>query len=184
MKIVGITGTLGAGKGTIVDYLIKTRGFRHFSAREFITREITHRKLPLNRDTLTSVANDLRRQHSPSYIIDQLFIEALETGNNSVIESIRTQGEVESLRRNKQFVLLAVDADAKLRYDRIKLRKSATDHIDYETFVENENREMNNQDPNMQNLAKCIQMADFVLNNDGDLNSLYQQLEQILSKIQ
>ncbi|MBN2746455.1 MAG: AAA family ATPase [Bacteroidales bacterium] len=183
MKIVGITGTLGAGKGTIVDYLIKTRGFKHFSAREFITREVNRRNYPVNRDTLTSVANELRRKHSPSYIIDMLFDEALEAGANSVIESIRTPGEVESLRRNEQFVLLAVDANPVLRFERIKLRKSETDYIDFETFLENEKREMNNQDPNMQNLTKCIQMADYVLNNDGDLDSLYKQLEDVLSKI-
>ena len=27
MIIIGITGTLGAGKGTIVDYLVKEKGF-------------------------------------------------------------------------------------------------------------------------------------------------------------
>ena len=40
MVIIGITGTLGAGKGTIVDYLKEERGFLHFSARQFIIEEI------------------------------------------------------------------------------------------------------------------------------------------------
>lgn len=39
MIIIGITGTLGAGKGTVVEYL-KTKGFKHFSVREFLTQEI------------------------------------------------------------------------------------------------------------------------------------------------
>ena len=33
MIIIGITGTLGAGKGTIVDYLVKQKGFVHYSVR-------------------------------------------------------------------------------------------------------------------------------------------------------
>ena len=37
MITIGITGTLGAGKGTIVDYLIEKRGFVHYSVRAFIT---------------------------------------------------------------------------------------------------------------------------------------------------
>lgn len=36
MHIIGITGTLGAGKGTIVEYLKDKKGFAHFSVREFL----------------------------------------------------------------------------------------------------------------------------------------------------
>ena len=43
MIIIGITGTLGAGKGTIVDYLCKKRGFLHYSVREFLVEEIKNR---------------------------------------------------------------------------------------------------------------------------------------------
>lgn len=182
MIIIGITGTLGAGKGTIVDYLAKNLGFKHFSAREFINRELVRRNLPQNRDTLTAVANELRTRHSPSYIIDMLYLEAEEAGINSVIESIRTPGEIESLRKKKHFMLLAVDADSKIRFDRIKKRKSATDYIDYETFIANEKREMTSNDPNNQNLSKCISMADYILDNNGDLESLHQQIDQIIKK--
>ena len=71
MIIIGITGTIGAGKGTVVDYFT-TKGFRHYSARQFIVREIERRRLPVDRDTMVSVANDLRTAHSPSYIITSL----------------------------------------------------------------------------------------------------------------
>lgn len=183
MIIIGITGTLGAGKGTIVDYLVEKKGFKHFSAREYITRELKKRQLPIDRDHLTWVANELRSKNSPSFIIDELFEEAKSTGKNCVIESIRTPGEVESLRKNEQFVLLAVDANRQLRYERILARKSATDFVDFETFVANENREMNSQDPNNQNLTICIQMADFVLQNDGDIDQLNSELDNIIAKI-
>ena len=36
MKIIGITGTIGAGKGTIVDYLVKQKNFKHYSVRNFL----------------------------------------------------------------------------------------------------------------------------------------------------
>ena len=35
--IIGITGTLGAGKGTVVDFL-KEKGFRHFSVRDYLIK--------------------------------------------------------------------------------------------------------------------------------------------------
>ena len=122
MITIGITGTLGAGKGTIVDYLIKNRGFVHYSVRSFITEEINRRGLPVNRDSMTMVGNDLRAQHSPSWIVEQLYEQAQASGKNCIIESVRTAGEVEALRGKPNFYLFAVDADTKVRYERAVLR--------------------------------------------------------------
>ena len=183
MLIIGITGTLGAGKGTIVDYLVKEKGFVHFSVRGFLIEEIERQRLPVNRDSMVQVANNLRANNSPSYIIDQLYKQALLTGSNCIIESIRTPGEVESLREKGNFLLLAVDADPMLRYDRIVMRNSETDRISFVTFVENEEREMQSNDPNKQNIGKCIDEADYIFYNNSTVEDLFNQLETTLSKL-
>lgn len=183
MTIIGITGTLGAGKGTIVDYLKKEKGFYHYSVRQFLLEEIRKRDLPENRDSMMIVANDLRAKHSPSYIIDQLYIRAIKSGKNAVIESLRTPGEIESLRKKGKFYLFAVDADTKLRYDRIRIRNSETDKISFETFLENEQREMSSTDQNKQNLQKCCEMADFVFTNNGAIKDLNKKVEKVIAQI-
>lgn len=183
MIIIGITGTLGAGKGTIVDYLVSEKGFTHYSVRGFLIEEIKRRKMEINRDSMTSVANELRAANSPSYVIDQLYNQAVEKGDNCIIESIRTEGEITSLRKKKNFYLLAIDAESKIRFDRIKLRKSETDHISYETFLQNEKREFESDDPNKQNLKRCIELADFVLTNNENITQLYEQVDQIMLNI-
>jgi len=183
MIIIGITGTLGAGKGTIVEYLENEKGFTHYSVRGFLIEEIKRRKLEINRDSMTNVANELRAANSSSYVIDQLYNQAVEKGDHCIIESIRTEGEIKSLRQKKNFYLLAIDAKSKIRFDRIKLRKSETDHISYETFLQNEEREFESDDPNKQNLKRCIELADFILTNNGDITQLYEQVDQIMLNI-
>ena len=177
MRIIGITGTIGAGKGTIVEYLVENYGFTHYSVRNFLIQKAQKLNLPLNRDTYVAIANALRENHSPSYIIDELYKEAEKNGNDAIIESIRTPGEVEALRNKENFVLWAVDADPKIRYKRITARKSETDQVSYETFLANEQREMTAEDPTKQNLAACIRQADILLINNGDFEKLYQQIE-------
>src|SRR3989344_7770324 len=132
--IIAVTGTNGAGKGTIVSHLLN-RGFTHFSAREFITKEVLSRELPLNRDNTNSVANDLRKTHHPAYIIEKLYEEAVLRGGDSVIESIRAVGEEEFLK-SKGILIWAVDADRKVRYERNILRGTDLDKITFEKFRE------------------------------------------------
>lgn len=179
--IIGITGTIGAGKGTVVDFLVR-RGFVHQSARAFVTQEIERRGLPINRDSMVLVGNDLRQQHSSSYIVEQLYARAQQQGGDAVIESIRTVGEVEALREHDRFFLLSVDADPKLRYERIRQRGLVTDGITLAQFQAEEQREMTSTDPNKQNLGAVMALADATIRNDGTFAELYAKVEALLKR--
>lgn len=183
MIIIGITGTLGAGKGTVVDYLIKEKGFVHFSVRAFIVRELERRGMPVNRDTLTALANEMRAKNSPSYIIEELFREAVAQEKNCIIESIRTPGEIAALRSKPNFFLLAVDADPRVRFNRIRKRRSETDNVSFNSFISSETREMHSDDPNKQNLSECIKQADYTILNNGSLEELHEKTEAFLQSI-
>lgn len=183
MIIIGITGTIGAGKGTIVEYLMQKEGFSHYSVRDYLVQVIKKAGMDVNRDSMTMLGNMLRATHTASFIVDELYRQALKEGKNAVIESIRAVGEVESMKNKPNFYLFAVDADPKLRYERVHIRASETDKVDYETFVENEKREYANADPNRQNLSKCMEMADFVFNNDGSRENLYAQVDEAMNRI-
>lgn len=180
--IIGLTGTLAAGKGVVSEILIK-KGFNHYSVREFLIKEIIRRGMIVNRDSMVIVANDLRRRFSSGHIAEELYGEAKRKGGDSIIESIRAVGEVETLRNKGDFILIAVDADQRLRYDRIVSRQSVTDKISYEEFVANENREMVSDEPAKQSIARVMEMADFKIINNGTIEEVERDVEQILERI-
>lgn len=183
LRIIGITGTIGAGKGTIVDYLTKHHGFLHFSVRGYLTSIIKSRGLELNRDSFVAVANELRQNNTPSFIAEELYKEAVAAGKDCIIESLRTVGEITALRAKGSFYLFAVDAEQKLRYTRIVERASETDKINFDTFVDNENREMQSTDPNKQNLDACMKLADFTFVNNGSFDELYRHIDEALKQL-
>jgi dephospho-CoA kinase len=184
MITIGITGTIGAGKGTIVDFLVKEKGFKHFSARAFLLAEINKRGMPETRDSMWAIAQEWRKNFSPGYMMEQLAIERKKWKGPAVIESQRAVGEIEVLRKElKGFILFAVDADPKIRYDRIIERKSSTDHVTFEKFVADEKKESSSTEAWSGNLPACKKLADYVFENDGTVEELHQKVDEILLKI-
>lgn len=179
--IVGITGTLGAGKGTVASYLVEQKGFAHYSVRAFLTEEIQKRELPLTRDSMVLVANELRAAHTPSYILEELLRRAQAQGGDAVIESIRAIGEAQTLKEAGA-KLLSVDAEQGIRYKRIVSRKSETDDISFEKFLADEKREMDSSDPTKQNISAVMGMADIKIENSSTIEALHQEIESVLQR--
>jgi dephospho-CoA kinase len=180
--ILGITGTLGAGKGTVVEYLVKEKGFTHYSARDVWNEEIARRGWVSNRDNMVIVANELRAEHGPGFFARRAIEKAGEEGKkDAVIESIRSIGEAQEIKSNGG-VMWAVDADIHTRYGRIHKRASETDQVTFEKFVEDEQKEFANTDPAKQNISGVMKISDLVLQNNGTQEELFAQVELALSK--
>ncbi|MFT4970193.1 MAG: dephospho-CoA kinase [Chitinophagales bacterium] len=180
--IIGITGTIGSGKDTLMELLKNEYGFKHYSVRQYLTEKLDEEGIELNRTSMTNLANALREENHPAYIIEQLFNKAKEAGGNAVIESIRTPGEVEFLKEHADFHLFAVDADPNLRYERVQIRKSATDRVDFNTFMAEEQREMSNDEPHMQNIAACVRLASQRFRNNATIDMFYKRVRKSLEK--
>lgn len=178
--IVGLAGSFAAGKGTVVDYL-QGKGFTHFSASGFITEEIVRRGMPINRDSMIVVANDMRKTHGPAYIVDTLYNRAQKLGGNVVIESLRAVAEV---RRIKELggVVIGIDADATIRYERAVSRQSLKDNVTFEAWLAQEKAESNVDDETKQNIFGALSLADVVFVNNGTLDTLHDQIDAFLAQ--
>ena len=180
--IIGITGTDGAGKGTVVDYLHRKAGFVHYSSRDLISIEVEKRGLIATRENLRLVANDLRRDHGDEVIVKKgLERMRVEGAGQVVIESIRALAEATSLKAAGG-LLLAVDADPTIRYKRITGRRQASDNVSFEEFLAHEALEMNDPDPHGMQKAKVMQAADFTIQNNTSFDDLVQQIDTFLNQ--
>lgn len=180
--IIAITGTIGAGKGAIVAFL-RQLGFKHYSVRGFLEQELIKRGLEINRDNMRELGNELRAKNGGAYILKELLAQARAAGGDAVIESLRTPTEVDPLNEETDVTLLAVDAPIELRYQRILERGSETDHVTFEEFVQQEQKEMQNDDPAKQNLKYCIEKTPLKQRiwNEGSFEELELTLQSLLA---
>lgn len=177
--IIGIAGSFGAGKGAVVEYLVTKKGFTHYSASKFITEEIVRRGMPVDRDSMIVVANDLRAKNGPSYIIESLYAEAQAAGGNAVIESLRAVAEVRKIKELGGRVI-GVDARPELRYERSVKRGTLKDNVSYEKWLEQERQETNPDDPTKQDIFGALKEADIVIENNGTFQDLDKEIEAAL----
>jgi dephospho-CoA kinase len=181
--IIGIAGSFGAGKGVVVDYLVQHKGFKHYSVRNFIFDEARRRGLDITkgREVTIPLGNELRATHGPAYLVESLYQQALQDGSDAVIESLRAVAEVRRLRELGALVI-GVDADERLRFERSIGRGSETDHVTFEEWLDQQSRESNPDDPTKQDIFGALKEADIIVTNNGTLEELYAQIEQALTK--
>jgi len=177
--LIGVVGTIAAGKGTVTDFL-QDRGFDTCSLSDFIRQEATKRNLSHDRTTLQDLGNELRTKYGPGALM-QLALAGIDT-EHAVIESIRNPEEARLLKE-RGGVLIGVDANPMLRFKREQERALSTGRTPsattYEAFLVSEGRELSN-DPNGLQLHTVMAMADHIIHNNGSQEELFKHVESVL----
>ncbi len=174
-RLIGLTGTNGAGKGEVAAYLVK-KGYAYFSLSDEIREELRKMRQEITRDSLIARGNSLRRRFGADILARWV---AKKAKGKAVIDSIRNPSEAAYLRRQKGFVLVAVDAPVELRYKRVKRRGRLESAATFEEFVAKEREELSGGQAEQQ-LSRVMAMADIRIFNDGSLASLRRKVEALL----
>jgi len=187
--VVGICGTLLAGKGVVVD-ILKTKGFQHVSVRSLLKEEMEKQGIPPTRKNLQDTGNNMRKEHGSQYWVQKALEKYKSYDAPLIIESLRNMGEADYLRKNANFYLIGVDAPFEVRWERLKHRNVDADLIDHDKFVIDDARDRGFNEPlDGQQTAMLLVHADFLINNDetftGPLENskVYKDVMDIYRKI-
>ena len=172
-KIIGLSGTNGSGKDSLANYLVSQYNYYFVSVSDLLRQEVQNRGLPPDRQSLRQVSSEWRRQFGLGVLIDKAvsnFKQQTENYSGLVIASLRNPGEADRVHELNGSVIW-LDADPKLRYDRIQANKAArnnrqSDNISFEQFLEEEKAEMFSQgDEATLSMNAVKQKADWFIDN-------------------
>ena len=177
--IIGLVGQPSSGKDTAAQYLI-TKGFVHHSTSNVVREYIVTNSLgEPKRELMQKVANQLRQKNGPDYLA-RLVLQ--NCPKMFVTSGMRNPAEVQYLKKMGA-VIIEITAPMEIRYLRAKARGRVGEDINFEQFKIIERKEDENNDPNVQNTTAVLALADYQMENKGDLGHLYKQIDDLLVKL-
>jgi dephospho-CoA kinase len=177
--ILGLAGEIASGKGTIAKYIAdKYDG----SAHRFSTmlRDVARRMyLEENRENLQMIST-IFRQNFFDDILSSVIAKDVENDNYEIIaiDGVRRMADIAYLQKIAGFKLVYVDATIENCYDRIIKRGENSDD-NGKTF--GEFRKDHEREAELQ-IKELKNKADFVIDNNGTFEELYNQIDKIIKK--
>lgn len=192
-KIIGIAGTNGSGKDTIGKLLSNEHNFMFVSVTDILRQELKLRGLPPAREHMRNLSAEWRRKYGLGVLVDKAkqIYDAQDGYEGLAMASLRNPGEVDAVHKYGGIVIW-VDADARIRYDRLQLNiqargqeRGVDDNKSFEEFLADEAAEMDHPegaDNATLSLSGVKAKSDIFLTNDGhSLETLSRELNAKLN---
>ena len=179
MKVIGVVGLPASGKGEFAK-IMAGQGVPVIVMGDMIRRAVAESGLPPTDANMGAVANRLRAEHGMDAIA-RLCIPELHRQNAPVVlvDGIRGDAEVRLFRKEfPDFRLIAIDTSFHKRLERLKSRGRSDDTTTAETLRNRDERERG------WGLNNALLLADFRLNNDGDLDAFTTSVIQLLGRLE
>ena len=186
--IIGFTGRIAAGKETVKHFLVE-KGFIYVETSQILKEELLRRGKAVTREHMQDLGDELRARDGLGALI-KLVLEKIDYHRNRdthfILDSLRNAGEVEYLRSvADDFILIAVDAPQRMRFERILSRGKTHDPKTWEEFLVIDSRDyFDPGNPHGQQVRDCMEKADFLIVNDSDVEKGTRAMEKIWEEIE
>jgi len=178
--IIGLVGSLASGKETTKKYLAEKYNAKDCRFSTILRDVLLRVDVPNSRENLQKISTVLRANFGENLLAKAIAMDASKLDTEIVvIDGVRRFTDIEHLNELPNFILVKIDADSKVRYERMKLRNenAGDDKKTFEQFLEDHNAEADKQIPEVMKTAK------YSIDNSGKLEDLYKQIDEILKKV-
>lgn len=183
--IIGLTGSLAAGKGVVSDFL-KKEGFVYLSLSDELREIAKQKKLEVTRENLQKLGNEMREQNGTAYLA-KIVVDKIKNQQylKAIVDGIRNPAEIEELKKLKNFFLIAVDAPAEIRFERMKSRDRESDPKTWEEFLKIDAKDKGvGESETGQGTGLCMAEADMTLVNEGKLEEVQAKIINAYKELQ
>ena len=180
--IVGVTGPIASGKSVLAEMLVD-KGFIRLTLSEEVRDEARKRNLAIERTNLQNLGNEMRQKYGNGYWAERL-IAKVKPGKNYVIEGIRNPGEVESLRKLRNFVLIGVTAPIDQRLHWIMGRNKDSDPKSLNAIRAIDARDRGvGEGESGQHTDACFELADSYIHNNSTFEDLREKASELVNEL-
>jgi len=178
--IIALTGEIASGKDATKKYLTEKYGAQSVKFSQILRDVLKRLCLETSRDNLIDLSTILRERFGQDLLAKIIASDASSLDADIVVvDGVRRMEDVSYLSKLPNFKLIRIEADSKIRYERMKIRNENIGDAEktYEDFMKDHERETEVTIP------EVMSKADFALNNDGTFDDLYRQIEELLLKL-
>ncbi len=177
---MGIAGKIAAGKDTSANYLINQYGAQQLKFSK-VLRDILQRIYKdISRENMQKMSTMLRNTFGDDLLANVIYNDILNSNEKMiVIDGVRRLPDIEILRSLPEFKLLFIDTDIENRYQRLIQRNENIDDRN-KTFDDFQKEDQAEAEINIDKL-KLI--ADLVIDNNGNIDNLYKQIDKIITEL-
>lgn len=175
--IFGFVGDLASGKGTVAKYINEKYNTNTYRFSTMLRDVLNRIYVENSRENLQNLSTFLRENYGQDVMSRVIAKDVLNDPNELVVvEGIRRPTDITYLKELDGFHLIYITADPKIRFERM-LKRNENEGDAEKSFAEFLKDEEAEADKMIKELGKT---AEIIINNDGDFENLYTQVENII----
>lgn len=180
VKVIGVVGEIGSGKDEVLKYLKAKYGVPYISTGDIVRDIARSENIEATRENLAKISLRCFNELGKGCFIRRAAEEILHRGwQTAGISGVRSPEDVEIMQEmfGKGFILIRVDiSDPEIRFERVRLRHEERDPLTFSQFLEQDSNEENTF-----HISLTGKAADHVLNNDGSVDDLHEQIDRLVA---
>ena len=180
VKVIGILGPMGSGKTTAAKFIQDKFGYTLITMGDLVRKLAAEKGLPPTRENLQKIQKIYTSRYGDTYFINEVIREMRNKKLEKVIiDGMRRVCDVtvplEEFKDN--ILLILIDANPKIRFERIQKRGRPGAPKTFEEFQRQEKREFE-----LFNFTKSFSFAHVTIENNNGLDEFYRQIEEVAKK--